>query len=174
MNDITPDQLGQAARVLSDSLPWGYAAPEDAMREIKRRLVPENTMLAVVSEGEVVALAGMMDPTYDGRVFELHPLAVRSDRRGRGMGRALVTALEDAARSRGGVVMWLGADDDSAEGETTLAGVDLFDDLPGRLANFKPGTHQAGFYMKLGYGIIGVMPEASGPGKPDIYMAKRL
>jgi hypothetical protein len=28
-------------------------------------------------------------------------------------------------------------------------------------------------HRELGFSIIGVMPDANGPGKPDIYMAKR-
>jgi aminoglycoside 6'-N-acetyltransferase I len=33
--------------------------------------------------------------------------------------------------------------------------------------------HPYGFYQKLGFSIVGVMPDANGFGKPDIYMAKR-
>jgi aminoglycoside 6'-N-acetyltransferase I len=30
------------------------------------------------------------------------------------------------------------------------------------------------FYRKLGFVIVGVVPDANGPGKPDILMAKRV
>jgi len=72
------------------------------------------------------------------------------------------------------LTLWLGADDENTPGETSFADVDLYDDLPRRLQEFDPGTHQAAFYLKQGFKIVGVMPDASGPGKPDIYMAKRL
>jgi aminoglycoside 6'-N-acetyltransferase I len=85
-----------------------------------------------------------------------------------------VQALEKAARERGGLTLHLGADDEKPGGETSLANVDLYDDLPKRIQEFKYGTHQAAFYMKLGFKIIGVMPDANGIGKPDIYFAKRL
>ena len=105
--------------------------------------------------------------------FELHPLAVRSDKRRQNWQRNC-HALEGEARKQGGLTIYAGADDERGGGETSLANVDLYDDLPGRIANFSPGTHQAGFYMKLGYKIIGVMPDANGTGKPDIFLGKRL
>jgi len=35
-------------------------------------------------------------------------------------------------------------------------------------------NHSYAFYQKLGFVIVGVMPAANGPGKPDIFMAKRV
>lgn len=34
--------------------------------------------------------------------------------------------------------------------------------------------HPYEFYLKLGYTVVGVIPDANGPGKPDILMATRL
>ena len=34
--------------------------------------------------------------------------------------------------------------------------------------------HPYEFYQKCGYQIVGVLPDVNGPGKPDIFMAKRL
>jgi aminoglycoside 6'-N-acetyltransferase I len=35
-------------------------------------------------------------------------------------------------------------------------------------------NHPFTFYERLGYHIVGVIPDANGIGKPDILMAKRL
>lgn len=174
MNELTKEQLLQAAQILTDSLPLGWADLDEAIGEINERLIPENTLLASVIDGEVVGWGGILAPQYDGRVFELHPLAVREDMRRHGIGRAIVAALECEAKKQGGLIIYLGADDEREGGETSLANADLFDDLPGQLADFKPGTHQSGFYLKLGYKIIGVMPDANGVGKPDIFFGKRI
>jgi aminoglycoside 6'-N-acetyltransferase I len=36
------------------------------------------------------------------------------------------------------------------------------------------GRHPYEFYQRLGYVIVGVIPDANGPGKPDILMAKSV
>lgn len=174
MTQVNKAQIIQAARILTDSLPIGWSTLQDAMDEIKERLIPENTLLVAVEDGIVLGWGGILAPTYNGNVFELHPLAVRSDSRNQGIGRIIVTALEDEARKQGGLTIHLGADDEIGDGETSFANVDLFDDLPGKINNFTAGTHQSGFYLKLGYKIIGVMPNANGIGKPDIYFGKEL
>jgi aminoglycoside 6'-N-acetyltransferase I len=66
-------------------------------------------------------------------VWELHPLAVRAARQRQGIGRALVADLEEQVRLRGGLTLWLGSDDE--DDMTSLSGVDLYDDLPARLAS---------------------------------------
>jgi len=174
MNTLTREQILQAAQILTDSLPLGWSTLDDAMEEITLRLIPENTLLAAVSGDEVLGWGGILAPVYDGKVYELHPLAVRADQRGQGIGAAIVKALEDTARTQGGLTVYLGADDEVEGGETSLSNTDLYQDLPSKLAHFNPGTHQSAFYLKIGYSIIGVMPDANGPGKPDIFLAKRL
>lgn len=173
MNQLSSAQLLEAAHILTDSIPYGWPTLQEAQEEIKERLIPENTLLAAIEGQEVLGWGGIL-PGYDGRVFELHPLAVREDWRRKGIGTELVKSLEEAARDRGGLTMQLGAVDEVGDGETSFAHVDLFDDLPRRICEFDPGTHQSGFYMKLGYRIIGVMPDANGIGKPDIYLGKSL
>lgn len=131
---------------------------QNALDEIKELLIPENTLLAAIENDMVIGWGGIL-PAYNGNVFEIHPLAVRSDRRKQGIGRAIVTALEDEARKQGVLTIYVGTDDERGEGETSFANVDLYNDLSGEI-NFSPGTHQSGFYLRMGYKIIGVMPDA--------------
>ena len=70
-------------------------------------------------------------------------------------------------------MLYLGSDDES--GATSLYGVDLYDDTFGKLANIQNICgHPFPFYEKCGYRIVGVLPDANGIGKPDIWMAKRI
>lgn len=174
MTQVNEKQILQAAQILTDSIPIGWPTLLDAMDEIKERLIPENTLLVAVENDEVIGWGGILAPVYNGNVFELHPLAVRIDKRNQGVGRAIVTALENEAGRQGGLTIYAGADDESDQGETSLSYVDLYDDFPEKIRNFDPGTHQSGFYLKLGYKMIGVMPDANGIGKPDIFFGKRL
>ena len=173
MSELPKEQIQQAAQILTDSLPLGWATLQDALDEINKRLIPQNTLLAGIQDGEVIGWCGIL-PIYNGNVFELHPLAVREEWRKRGVGTALVQAVEEEARRQSGLTLWLGADDEREGGETSFANVDLYDDLPSRIQTFEPGTHQSAFYLKLGFRIAGVVPDANGVGKPDIYFAKRL
>ena len=180
MQTLNQLQRTQAAQMLTDELPHGWATLADALEEVADRVDNierdgdgESLFLAAVEADEVFGWTGML-PSYNGRVYELHPLVVRRDQQRRGIGSKLVRALEQEAKERGGLTLWLGADDELPGGETSFANADLYDDLPRRLREFEPGTHQAAFYMKLGFKITGVMPDANGIGKPDIYMAKRL
>lgn len=166
-------KLDEAAQILTDSLPLGWASLSEALDEIHKLISQGNTLIAAVENGEVIGWGGIISQ-YDGNVFELHPLAVRADMRKKGAGTAIVHALEKLARRRGGITMLLGADDEAAGGETSFANADLYDDLPKRINEFNPGTHQTAFYMKLGYKVIGVIPDANGVGKPDIMLAKCL
>jgi aminoglycoside 6'-N-acetyltransferase I len=110
---------------------------------------------------------------YQGRVWELHPMIVRRDCRGQGVGRALVNDFEEQVRFRGGSTIYLGTDDENDR--TSLGGVDLYLDPLGAAARIQNlGRHPFEFYCKVGFVIVGVLPDANGYGKPDIFMAKRV
>jgi aminoglycoside 6'-N-acetyltransferase I len=177
MNILGEAQLAQAAQMLTDELPLGWSTFDDAMEEVDILLndedEPEALFFAAIEDGDVIGWCGIL-PEYNGRVFELHPLVVRRDQQGKGIGRKLLGAIEEAAKEKGGLTLYIGADDEEPGGETSFANVDLYDDLPKRIKEFEPGTHQTAFYMKLGFKIVGVVPDANGKGKPDIMLAKSL
>ena len=137
-------------------------------------LVPDRiSRVAVDSCDKVLGWVGAI-PMYRGRVWELHPLVVAESHRRQGIGRALVEDLERVVAGRGAVTLWLGSDDENDE--TNLSGVDLYADLPGAIRDFRKirGEHPGEFYLRLGFRVVGLMPDANGPGKPDIFFAKRV
>jgi aminoglycoside 6'-N-acetyltransferase I len=164
----------QAATLLVDHFgePKGWPDIMAARREVTR-VGEEGFVRAMVAGDSLLGWIGGL-PEYDGRVWELHPLVVHRDHRRQGIGCALVQAFEAEVGRRGGLTATLGTDDDS--GMTSLSDTDLYADLPGHLA----GIHDLGrghpflFYRKLGYVVTGVMPDANGRGRPDIYMSKAI
>jgi aminoglycoside 6'-N-acetyltransferase I len=106
-------------------------------------------------------------------VWELHPLVIRSDIQKKGIGRALVEDFENQVKSRGGKIIRVGTDDENDR--TSLGGVDLYPNVLENVLNIKNlRDHPFEFYQKLGYCVSGVIPDASGFGKPDILMTKRV
>jgi aminoglycoside 6'-N-acetyltransferase I len=169
--------INQAAQLLvvefHEHSPESWTGMEAALEEVREALEPERICRAAVDEhGEMLGWIGGI-PEYSGHAWELHPLVVRVDLQCRGVGGALVADLEDRVRERGATTIFLGTDDEDCR--TSLGGRDLYPDV---LQHIKTITnlqrHPYEFYLKQGYVIVGVIPDANGPGKPDILMAKRL
>jgi aminoglycoside 6'-N-acetyltransferase I len=171
-----PEHLKQqAGGLLSGAFPHdqGWPDAQSGRKEIDWILGQGGFVRAMVEGPALLGWVGGL-PEYRGLVWELHPIVVQDPHRRRGIGRALVQAFEAAARERGGLTATLGTDDHF--GETSLGGVDLYADLPARMAGLRDlgREHPFLFYRKLGYVVTGVMPDANGRGKPDIYMSKAL
>ncbi len=106
-------------------------------------------------------------------VWELHPLVVARTAQKRGIGSALVADLERIVASRGAMTLILGSDDEV--GLTSLAGIELYPDPLAHLVQLQNrGGHAFTFYLKCGFVVTGVVPDANGFGQPDIQMAKRV
>jgi aminoglycoside 6'-N-acetyltransferase I len=166
----------QAADVLWSAFceHWPNAWPtrEAAIEEVRGMHDGRRICRAALLDGRVVGWIGGI-PEYDGNVWELHPLAVAPEAQERGIGRALVEDFEREVAKRGGLTIMLGTDDES--GMTSLSGVNLYEDLPSRIAHIRNlRRHPYGFYERLGFTVVGVIPDANGRGKPDIYMAKSV
>ena len=164
----------QAAALLADAFPDenGWPTIEIALAEIEW-VAKDGFVRTALDNQQVLGWVGGL-PEYRGKVWELHPLVVAKDRRLRGIGRALVAAFEAEARRRGGLTATLGTDDHY--GETSVFEADLYRDLPAQIANLRDlgRRHPFLFYRKLGYVVTGLMPDANGRGRPDIYMSKAL
>ena len=180
IDDLTPEDdntIRQTASVMVEGFremaPDAWPTIESALEEVRETLAEGKiSRVAVDDTGEVVGFVGGQ-PEYDGRVWEIHPLVVRPDVQRRGIGRALVTDFEKLVRTRGGITITLGTDD--TESMTTLTGVDLYPNVwehVARIRNLR--GHPYEFYLKVGFVITGVVPDAKGPGKPDIIMSKRV
>lgn len=63
----------------------------------------------------------------------------------------------------------------TTNGRTSIGGRDLYPDPLRAAANVVSTVqHPLEFYRKLGFVVVGLLPDANGFGKPDIFMAKRV
>jgi aminoglycoside 6'-N-acetyltransferase I len=144
---------------------------DSARREVVASLEDGKiSRVALEDSNNVVGWVGGT-PMYSGHVWELHPLVVAEQHRRLGVGRALVQDLENLVAQKGALTLWTGSDDEN--GETSLSGTDLYADIPGSIQGIRNlRNHPFEFYIKVGFRIVGVMPDANGRGKPDIFLAK--
>lgn len=171
------DLSQQVAELLLEAFrehwPEAWPTREAALQEVRESFGPDRiSRVAVASDGTVLGwIAGQEQ--YQGHAWELHPLVVQPGHQLRGIGTALVRDFETQVRARGAMTIWLGTDDEDKL--TSLGGVDLYPDVLERASTIRNlRNHPYRFYLKLGYVIVGVLPDANGPGKPDILMAKRV
>lgn len=146
---------------------------EAGLKEVGKTLRDGGIALAAIDDtGAVLGWIGGIR-RYAGHSWELHPLVVKPGFRQQGIGHALVRALENRVKELGGVTIYLGTDDENHR--TSVSGTDLYPNVLERLLEIENlGNHPYEFYHKVGFTIVGIIPDANGWGKPDIFMAKRV
>jgi ribosomal protein S18 acetylase RimI-like enzyme len=115
----------------------GRGALQRSYRDVVASLDDRKRLLVVAEEEtEIVGMAQLAfsRATNANHRAEVQRVAVASDARGRGVGRQLMAAVEDAARDRGVTLLWL----------TT-----------------HEGTDACVFYETVGYSRMGSMPNYS-------------
>jgi aminoglycoside 6'-N-acetyltransferase I len=145
----------------------------DAITEVRTQLTDGKMNLIACHGDKPVCGWISASPQYGGKVWEIHPLVVDLEFHGLGIGTRLVQEMERRTRALGGVTLWVATDDET--GGTSLFGKDLYPNPLTALASVgSNGDHPLGFYLRIGFAVVGVMPDANGLGRPDIYLAKRI
>ena len=175
LSELTAAQREQAARMLVDAFqhePSAWKTMEEARAEVASfHDNPERRAWAAMEGDTLAGWIGGVDQS--SHAWELHPLAVAPAFQKRGIGKQLVAKLEMEAKKAGMNTIWLGSDD--GFGGTNIFGVDLYPDVLKKLEALGPARgHAFTYYQRLGYVVIGVIPDANGPGRHDIMMAKRI
>ena len=178
--DLLPDNeehIRQTASLVVNSFrvhsPNAWPDMKSALKEVQESFQEGRiSRIAIDENNKVIGWIGGIRQ-YQGHSWELHPLVVDERYRGTGVGGQLVKDLEKRVKERGGTTIYIGTDDEDYM--TTVSGIDLYPDVLEHLKNIKNiKGHPYEFYQKQGFSIVGVIPDANGPGKPDIFMAKRV
>jgi aminoglycoside 6'-N-acetyltransferase I len=166
--------LRQAASVLFEALKDSSSAWPDfqsALLETETFLTSDRLAYLALDNGNVIGWIGAIRHT--NFLWELHPLAVHPNHQRKGTGRALIQTLEKEARNEGVSTIYLGCDDEF--GGTNIFGKNLYPNVLDHLLHLQPvSKHPYVFYEAMGYSVTGTIPDASGPGKHDILMSKRI
>lgn len=170
------ERIFQVAEILNVSF-HGHCPDYDDMKDALQKVAEsfddhQLSRIAVDDEGKVLGWIGGIR-MYNGNVWEIDPLVVKKNTQGKGIGKALIEDFEENMVRQGAHTIWLGTDDE--DGRTNLGECDLYPDVLGKAKNIEDrGGHPFKFYQRMGFEIVGVLPDANGFGKPDIYMAKRV
>ncbi len=173
---LAASRHAEAATILRDALahvPSAYNGPGEAEAEVALRCAEDGWLGHAAVEGDrLVGWIGAIRTYSHG--WEIHPLVVAPDCQRRGIGSALMAALEARARSERVLTLFLGSDDDY--GGTTLFGRELWPDVLSHVAGTEATArgHALTFYRRHGYEIVGLLPDVNGAGQPDVMLAKRL
>ena len=146
---------------------------EAARDEVIESLGRDRLSRALVDTAqEPVGWVGVI-PHSSGRVWEIHPIAVRPGGQNRGSGRLLIEDVEQLAQSHGVLTLFAGTSDET--GATSLFGVNLYENPVAAMATIRcHETHALKFWLRVGFRVVGVMPDAEGVGKPGIHVAKSV
>ncbi|HNB23588.1 MAG TPA: GNAT family N-acetyltransferase [Candidatus Melainabacteria bacterium] len=170
------EQIGQVAEILNVSF-HGHCPDYEDMKDALKKVMEsfddhQLSRIAVDDDGTVLGWIGGIR-MYNGNVWEIDPLVVKKNTQGRGVGKALIEDFEVEVGKVGARTIWLGTDDE--DGRTNLGDCELYPDVLGKASRIEDlGGHPFKFYQRMGFEIVGVLPDANGFGKPDIYMAKRV
>ena len=160
----------QAADLLKQAFPHSYS--DCSEEEISKCIEEDRVAVAAIDGEKLLGFVGAITQ-YGVTAWELHPLVVDEHYRSQGIGTKLCYALEEILKEKGCLTIYLGSDDENES--TTLSNTNLFQDTFEKINNIKNiKNHPYEFYEKVGYQIVGVIPDANGIGKPDIWLAKSL
>jgi len=170
------EMIQSAAKILftvfQEINPPSWPTYESALEEVNECLENGRICLGLFVDEKLIGWAGLREQ-YE-KTWELHPIVIAQEYQGQGWGKILLKALEKRGVQKGVEGIVLGTDDETFRtslSQTELSGDNLFSEIQ----NIKNLNHHPyEFYRTCGYNIVGVIPNANGKNKPDIWMWKSL
>jgi len=145
---------------------------KDAFIEVKECIKGSNICIGIKLENKLIGWAGLR-PMYE-KTWELHPMVIKQEFQGKKYGQKLLNELENIAYKNGIIGIVAGSDDETNStslSDKEINGENIFEEIK-CIKNYK--KHPFEFYKKCGYNIIGIIPNANGQNKPDIWLWKDI
>ncbi len=162
----------QCMKLLNETFEAHYPKSR-AKEEIIRFLKDDNILYVAKEAEEVIGFLGVSKARRYFSAYQIDLMIIKESRRFQGIGTALLDIVELRLKDKGILTLFLGSDDQGYK--TSLTGKDLYkENIFELIKTIDSKTHPYKFYQKLGYSIVGVIPDVYGPGNPDVIMSKRL
>jgi aminoglycoside 6'-N-acetyltransferase I len=145
---------------------------KDAFDEVKECIKEPNICVGIKLENELIGWCGLRQ-MYE-KTWELHPIVIKKEFHGKKYGKKLLGEIEKIACENGIIGIAAGSDDETNStslSEKEINGENIFEEIK-NIKNYK--NHPFEFYKKCGYIIIGIIPNANGQNKPDIWLWKDI
>jgi len=175
LHETNADLIDQLAHILMDCFfdfsPDWLPTLEDAVEEIHESFEPGRRSRILVNDRDDVL--GWIGAFEDDNCWEIHPIVMARDAQRKGYGEMLIDDITRLAIEGGAVALWAGTSDETRA--TSLSEVDLYEDPFTAMKDMTAHKdHPVHFWKKIGFTLIGVMPDEEGLGKPGIHFAKRI
>ena len=168
--------MEQAAKILLEAFPtagmWPDIDEKQALETLNECIADGNICLGIKINAKLIGWTGLR-PMYE-KTWELQPMAICTEFQGKGYGKILLNEMERIAREKGIIGIFVGSDDETDKtslSEKEITGENILEEIK-NIKNYK--NHPFEFYIKCGYSIVGIIPNANGPKKPDILLWKDL
>jgi aminoglycoside 6'-N-acetyltransferase I len=170
------ETMEQAANILLETFlkadMWPTINEREAFDTVNECIANENICIGIKINSRLIGWTGLR-PMYE-KTWELHPLAIIPEFQKQGYGKILMNEMEEIARKKGIIGIIAGSDDETNKtslSEKEITGENIFEEIK-NIKNYR--EHPYGFYQKCGFTIIGIIPNANGLKKPDIWLWKDI
>jgi aminoglycoside 6'-N-acetyltransferase I len=144
----------------------------EALDEVYECVEDNNICIGIKVKNKLIGWVGLR-PMYK-ETWELHPMVIQKEFQRQRYGNILIKELEKIAVNNGIIGIVAGSDDETNStslSDKIITGENIFEEIRD-IKNYK--NHPYEFYEKCGYKIIGIIPNANGPQKPDIWLWKDI
>lgn len=168
--------MSQAAHILTRTFRelenYAWSDYETARKEVVECIQDPNICIGLCEGDTLLGWIGLR-PMYK-MTWEMHPLVVDPQHQRQGIGGTLLEEIEKIAKEKGIIGIVLGTDDEqfrTSLSQVTISRDNIWEEIK-KIRNIR--NHPYEFYEKCGYMIVGIVPNANGKNRPDIWMWKAL